>query len=82
MKKTYLQVVLDHTNRTQAQASRRLGWSTGRVGYLCSPECAGFPFKSLWHLKAALNISDAEQMLILNRYFTQFDNKNGRGNCE
>lgn len=80
MRRTYLEIVLEHVGKSQAQASRRLGWSTGRVGYLCSPECKGFPFGELWYLKTALNLSDTEQIHILDEYFRQFATGTGSGN--
>lgn len=72
MRKTYLEIVLEHIGISQAQLARLLGWSPQRVGYLCSPECKSFPFEELWFLKETLNLSDGEQVQICNEYFRQY----------
>lgn len=72
MHKTFVEIVISHVGGTQAQLARKLGWTPQRIGNLCSPECRGFPFRELWHLKEALNLSDAEWLLIERRYFKQY----------
>lgn len=72
MRETFVEIVIRHVGITQAQLSRKLGWTPQRVGNLCSPECKGFPFKEIWHLKKSLSLTDDEWMQLMREYFSQY----------
>lgn len=80
MHRTYLEVLLEHVGITKAQLGRRLGWTPQRINYLTGESCRGFPFDELWYVKNCLNLTDKEQLLILDEYFKQYRGNRGKDN--
>lgn len=74
MHKTFLQHLLDFKKINPSTCARLLRWSPQRISYLIGKDCAGFPFKDLWHLKKSLELSDKDLLYILSQYFA--DKKN------
>lgn len=63
--KSFLRLVLEQCEITQAEAARELGWSYQRIGFLCSNKVAGFNFNELLHLKESLGISSSKMWSLI-----------------